>query len=107
MRNASLLLFTFRISDIIGWNIISKLCCCAAEEEMDNLEEVQRTLGERAAVRKAWTYGQGVFHLNIITILIIHVSPISWGPAAQWEDDVASPQRNGLQRLSSLLQLSA
>ncbi|TNN79274.1 hypothetical protein EYF80_010519 [Liparis tanakae] len=35
--------------------------------------------------------------LNIITILIIHVSSVRRGPAAQREDDFSSPQRDGHQ----------
>lgn len=51
-----------------------------------------------------WTDGQGVFRLNIITILIIHVNSVRRGPVAQWEDDVSAPQRDGHQGLNSLLQ---
>ncbi|KAL7406310.1 hypothetical protein ABVT39_017439 [Epinephelus coioides] len=44
------------------------------------------------------------FRLNIITILIIHVNSVRQGPAAQWEDDFSTPQRDGHQGLNYLLQ---
>lgn len=58
--------------------------------------------GSRSADVDRWT--GSFFRLNIITILIIHVNSVRRGPAAQWEDDFTTPQRDGHQGLNSLLQ---
>lgn len=79
---------------------------CLHEEREENREngERERAAAWGAAEVRMWTDGQGVLRLNIITILIIHVNSVRRGPAAQWEDDFSTPQRDGHQGLNSLLQ---
>lgn len=64
----------------------------------------RKAAAREAAEVRAWTDGQGVFRLNIITILIIHVNPVRRGPGVQREDDVWAPQRGGHLGLNSRLQ---
>lgn len=104
------------LQEVIGWihkHSCAQMCYRVRRRQIIGVEcSYRRRKREqrkwRAAAWEAaevwvWTDGQGVIHLNIITILIIHVNSVHQGPTVQWEDDVSTPQRGGHQGLNSLL----
>lgn len=79
------------------------MCLQEEKERREEMEKEQQH--ERQQKCRCGQMDREFFRLNIITVLIIHVNSVRRGPAAQWEDDVSAPQRDGHQGLNSLLQL--